>query len=149
MLLLSFSVAAQDTAPSKNGGSGGPLKFKPINPTSERIDQVDIVGMGAATFTTSNTVDGTAESFRHTQKISITLTPAPGKTGSYQLIFYPESANIQSAATTDNGVVSIYYPLNLFNAIRETLDRSFAAKKKVAVKVVQRPDGYREGTLIF
>ena len=155
VLFVSFSTFAQSTSVSDaisakaENNYARPLKFEPINPANDKTDQVEITGLGAATFTTSNIADGSLNSYKHSQKISISLNPLVGKTGSYQLIFYPESDHIQYAASSDNGVVSIYYPLNLFTVIKGTLEQSFAAKKKVTVKVIQKADGYREGTLVF
>lgn len=65
------------------------------------------------------------------------------------MIFYPETEHIPYASTSENGMVTIYYPLNLFNAIRGILEETFTAKKKVGVKVIQKTNGYREGTLVF
>ncbi len=155
LFFVSLSTAAQTimtdaVTPSRADlNSGRVYIFKPRNPSSDKTDQFDMTGMGAAVFTASNVADGTIESYKHAQKISITLIPANNKAGSFQLLFYPESEHIPYAATNENGEVSIYYPLNLFNAIRGLLEESFTAKKKVTVKVIQKTNGYREGTLVF
>jgi len=150
VLFVSISAAAQPTdATNISRADAGFRRFKPINPLTDKTDQVDITGMGAATFTTSNKADGTTNSYKHAQKISITLIPAGGKAGSYQLIFYPESEEVPYAAVYNEGTLNIYYPINLFTTIRATLEQAFAAKKKVSVKVIQKADGYREGKLVF
>ena len=70
------------------------------NPTQDKTDQFEILGLGGTTFTSSNTIDGTANSYKHSLQIVVVLTPA-NKTGNsnFQLIFYSPNDNIQQAAT--------------------------------------------------
>ncbi|MBL0152645.1 MAG: hypothetical protein IPP93_03835 [Chitinophagaceae bacterium] len=123
--------------------------FKPLNPEEDKTETVDISGVGAATFISSNFADGTPASYRHTQMVTLKLQAAGNKPGSYQLVFYPEKAEIKEAAASRDGVLSIYYPLSMFTTIKTTLEQNLAARKKVSVKVVMQKDGYREGSLVF
>lgn len=119
------------------------------NPAQDKTDQFEITSIGSVTFTTSNTVDGTTNSYKHTQKITLQLFPAGNKTGTYLLNFYPENQNIPEAASYTDGTLNIYYPLSMLSTVKESLEKALAAKKKVFVKVTQKPNGYREGTLAF
>jgi len=120
------------------------------NPTNDKTDQFEIQGIGGTTFTASNTSDGTAESYKHSLQIVVALTPA-NKTGNsnYQLIFYSPNDNMQQAATYNDGILNIYYPVAVYDDIKTKLEQAFAARKKVMVKVIQKTNGYREGTLIL
>ena len=118
------------------------------NPTQEKTDQFDITGIGGTTFVASNTADGTANSFLHNVQVIVKLNTS--KAGSdFQLNFYSSPNNVQQAATYTDGVLNIYYPVELYDAVRTRLEQALAAKKKVTVKVVQKPNGYREGTLVL
>ena len=120
------------------------------NPMKDKTDQFEIQGIGGTTFTASNTSDGTAESYKHSLQIVVALTPV-NKTGNnnYQLIFYSPNDNMQQAATYSDGTLNIYYPVAVYDDIKTKLEQAFAARKKVSVKVTQKPNGYREGTLIL
>ncbi len=120
------------------------------NPTQDKADQFDIQGIGGTTFTSSNTIDGTANSYKHSLQIVVALTPV-NKTGNsnFQLIFYSPSDNIQQAATYKDSDLKIFYPVAVYDDIKSKLEQAFAARKKVTVKVIQKTNGYREGTLIF
>src|SRR6267154_815327 len=94
LLFVVFTATAQSNQSLAEAGktdqpSSRMHIFKPTNPLNDKTEQVDIIGMGVASFTTSNTEDGTLESYKHTQRVSINLVPAAGKAGTYQLIFYP------------------------------------------------------------
>lgn len=133
---------------SQTSGRNTPI-FKPLNPEEDKTEMVDIASVGSATFISSNFADGTPASYRHTQMVTLKLTAAGNKPGNYQLVFYPEKAEIKEAAASRDGALSIYYPLSMFSTIKATLEQNLAARKKVTVKVVMQKDGYREGSLIF
>lgn len=120
------------------------------NPAQDQTDQFDIQGMGGSSFTVSNTADGSANSYKHALNVVLSLIPV-NKTGysSFELNFYSPGENIQQAANYKDGVLHIYYPVSLYTDIRTRLEQAFAARKKVTVKVVQKPTGYREGSLQF
>ncbi len=120
------------------------------NPKQDKTDQLEIQGIAGTTFTASNTSDGTPDSYKHSLQIVVALTPV-SKTGNnnYQLIFYSPNDNMQQAATYNDGTLNIYYPVAVYDDIKTKLEQAFAARKKVSVKVVQKPNGYREGTLIL
>ena len=116
----------------------------------EKNDQFEIQGFGGTTFTASNTVDGSTNSYKHSLKIVVGLVPVV-KTGNtnFKLIFYSPTDNIQEAATYSDGTLNIYFPEAVYEDIKAKLEQAFAARKKVMVKVIQKPDGYREGTLVL
>lgn len=151
-----FSVAASaqasetDANAVRNGGGDSKKQFQvKSNVTEDKIEQFEIANIGSLTFSASNTVDGSSNSFRHVQKITIQLFPAGNKPGTYMLNFYQDGQNIPEAATSASGMVNLYYPLSVMPALKESLDKALAAKKKVIVKVTQKTDGYREATLVF
>jgi|CXWL01.1.fsa_nt_gi hypothetical protein len=153
-LLGPFMASAQpnETSPTKflTDGSGERVFKVYNNPLQDKTDQFDIQGLGGTTFTASNTSDGTKDSYRHSLQIVLTLIPA-NKAGNnnFRLIFYSPNDNIQQAAAYSDGTLSIYFPEAVYEDIKSKLEQAFAARKKVAVKVIQKPDGYREGTLIL
>ena len=125
--------------------------FKVYNSVEvEKNDQFEIQGLGGTTFTASNTVDGSTNSYKHSLKIVVGLVPVV-KTGNtnFKLIFYSPTDNIQEAATYSDGTLNIYFPEAVYEDIKAKLEQAFAARKKVMVKVIQKPDGYREGTLVL
>jgi len=147
ILMLSAHLFAQNSE-TNNSGAGTRVFKVYNNPKEEKTDQFEITGFGATTFTASNTADGTTNSFNHNVQIILGLTSA--KAGNnFQLNFYSSSNNIQQAATYNEGVLNIYYPVELYDAVRTKLEQAFTARKKVTVKVVQKPNGYREGTLVL
>ena len=155
-LFIPVTVSAQNETNSRVSSPDAVLSqrvFKVYNnPDRDKTDQIEIQGLGGVTFTTSNTADGTTNSYKHSPEINLTLIPVKGGTSgtsSIQLIFYSPVENIQQAASSNTGVLSIYYPLSMYDGIKEKLDQSIAAKKKIVVKVTQRTNGYREGSLIF
>jgi hypothetical protein len=123
------------------------------NPTTDKNDQFEIQSLGGTTFLASNTVDGTANSYKHTLQINMSLIPIKTTSvpagANFQLVFYSELQPVQQAATYTDGVLNIYYPISFYDGVREKLEQALLAKRKVYVKVVQKPNGYREGTLIF
>jgi hypothetical protein len=126
------------------------IAFKPVQPTQDKTDLFEIQSIGGTTFTASNTSDGSANSFKHSLQVVMTLVPV-NKTGitSFQLNFYSENDNIQQAATFTDGVLNIYYPVAVYEDIRIKLEQALAARKKVTVKVTQKTNGYREGVLVL
>jgi len=151
-LISSGSVVAQE-------GDGTNSRTKTLiqqvfkvynNPPQDKTDQFEISGIGGTTFTASNTTDGTVSSYKHSLQIVVTLTPV-NKTGNnnYQLVFYSPNDNMQQAATYGDGTLNIYYPVAVYDDIKTKLEQAFAARKKVTVKVIQKTNGYREGTLIL
>ena len=147
-LLCSTTLFAQqsETTPGTNSNPGVRVFKVYNNPKDDKVDQFDVTGFGATTFTASNTADGTTNSFHHNVQVIVGLTST--KAGhNFQLNFYNAATNIQQAATYADGTVNIYYPIELYDAVRSKLEQAFAARKKVTVKVVQKSNGYREGTL--
>lgn len=152
-LLGTVNVSGQTNDASTGSRTNLPAKqvFKVYNTVSEeKNNQFEIQGLGGTTFTASNTVDGSTNSYKHSLKIVVGLVPAV-KTGNnnFRLIFYSPSDNIQEAANYSDGTLNIYFPESVYEDIKVKLEQAFAARKKVMVKVIQKPDGYREGTLVL
>ena len=124
--------------------------FKVHNPDQDKTDLFEIQSIGTTTFTASNTVDGTTNSYKHSLQIVMVLIPVnKAVNNNFQLNFYSPGDNIQQAATYADGALNIYYPMAVYEDIRIKLEQAIATKKKVTVKVVQKTDGYREGTLVL
>ncbi|MBK9382375.1 MAG: hypothetical protein IPN39_13750 [Chitinophagaceae bacterium] len=152
MLLSTFSQAQQaDNDPNVIAKDGSLSKrvFKNQNPAEDKTELIDIIGTGSAAFSASNTADGSTASYKHSLKITLALSTPASVKGSYQLVFYTIYENIPYAAATEGGVVTVFYPISMYDGIKQKLDQSFAAKKKVQLKVIQKTNGYREGTLMF
>lgn len=148
LLLTVVTVSAQEGSKTLNPGQ---LLFKVNNnPSQDQTDQFDIQGLGSTSFTVSNTADGSSNSYRHALNVVVSLIPVSKTAGSnFQLHFYSPGENIQQAASYKDGVLNIYYPVALYEDIRNRLEQALAARKKVTVKVVQKPNGYREGSVVF
>lgn len=153
LLLLPFLSQAQnaDTDPNVIKTDRGLSKriFKNQNPPEDKTEIIDIIGAGSAAFSASNTADGSSSSYNHSLRITIGLTTPANVKGTYQLVFYSVQENIPYAAAAQDGVMTVYYPISMYEGIKQRLDQSFAARKKVQLKVVQKTNGYREGTLMF
>lgn len=142
---LTVSAQSSEIVP----GTVGERVFKVYNnPAQDKTDQFDITGIGGTTFTASNTADGTAKSYDHSVQVIVDLSTNKAGT-KFQLNFYSSANNIQQAASAADGTVNIYYPIELYDAVRTRLEQALAARKKVTVKVIQKTNGYREGTLVL
>jgi hypothetical protein len=131
------------------GSNGGTrIAFKAQNPSQDKTDILTVTGVDGAVFTTSNTADGTPNSYNHNLRITVSLVTNV-KSSRYQLVFYSSGEDMPYAAATDNNVVSVYFPVSAYESIKQKLDQSLAARKTVQLKVTQKTDGYREGTLVF
>jgi hypothetical protein len=162
MLVSFFAVAQTDkeltvSREVKDPGliipGSGPVanrtQFKVRNPSEDKTEVFDVTGTGGAVFASSNTADGTANSFKHSLRINLALIVANSKGNNFQLVFYSESENIPFAASAENGMFSVYYPMSMYESIKQKLDQYLASKKKIQLKVIQKTNGYREGTLTF
>jgi len=123
--------------------------FKAAQPTEDKSEIWEVTALGQTTYTASNVMDGSVSSFQHTLRIVVGLTTPANKNSTYQLVFYGADEKIQQAAGLDNGVVSVYYPLATYEALRSRLEQALLARKKVQVKMTQKTNGYREGVLVF
>jgi hypothetical protein len=123
--------------------------FKARQPMEDKVETIEVSGLGQTTYTTSNTVDGSVKSFEHSLRIVVSLNTVGGKPSSCQLIFYTAGDKIQQAAASDNGQVNIFYPVSVYESIRTRLEQALTARKKVQIKVTQKTTGYREGVLMF
>jgi len=143
--MISF-VKAQDNA---GMAPGSRAMYKAQNPAQDKTDIFEITGTSGATFTASNISDGTSNSYRHSLRITLALATKENKGGNINLVFYTEGESMPYAAASENGALNIYYPRSMYESIKEKLDQSVITKKRVQLKVIQKADGFREGTLIF
>lgn len=123
--------------------------FKTRQPEKDLTESWEVSGFGQTIYTASNVMDGSASSFQHTIRIVVGLSTPANKKSSYQLVFYGADEKIQQAASLENGVVSIYYPLATYEGLRSRLEQALVARKKIQVKMAQKTNGYREGVLVF
>jgi len=151
-LCFGLVVSAQNDADlntARNNDRLSKRMFKANNPLEDKTDMFEVTGVGGTVFTTSNTSDGTANSYKHSQKITLSLAVLNGKSNSFQLVFFSPDNEIPYSASFADGSLSIYFPISMYEEVKQKLDQSLAARKKVQLKVIQKKDGYREGTLIL
>jgi hypothetical protein len=123
--------------------------FKPAIPNENKTDLFTVTGIGSVSFSTANTGDGTYNSYNHSQKIVMPLQVSSAKLIAVSLVFYSAGDKIPYAATVGDEGVTAYYPLNLYEEIRQRIEQGLAAKKKVQLKITQKTDSFREAVLIF
>jgi len=119
------------------------------NPQQDESFQFEITGINTTTFSASNTSDGTVNTFKHNQQVVISLNPSDKTKGNFQLVFYSDPKEISQAANYDSRLLTISYPISLYEAVKEKLEQTLTARKKVYIKVIQKANGYREGSLVF
>jgi hypothetical protein len=154
MLFFADPLMAQNSETTQNAAASRFTTRQQVpkteNPAQDKTDQFEIQGLGGTTFTASNTYDGGMNSFKHSLLVTVTLVPINKVgTNNFQIVFYSESAGIPQAASYNGGILNVYYPISFYEGIKEKLEQSIAAKKKIFVKVIQTTTGYREGSLIF
>lgn len=123
--------------------------FKAIQPTEDKIESWDVTALGQSVYAASNLMDGTASSYQHSLRIVVALQTPGYKNGTVQLVFYGPEDKIRQATENEGGVISIYYPVSVYESLRTRLEQALTARKKVTVKITQKTSGYREGVLLF
>lgn len=148
---LCFAQKPVTNDENSTGSSGGSRDkaFKPSIPDKDKLDVIDVTGIGDVIYTASNTADGSTGSYYHSLKITIGLLTSKNRTGNCQLVFTSADISNPYSVTLENDVVNIFYPMSAYEGIRTKLEQSLAARKKVQIKVTQKTNGYREGTLIL
>jgi hypothetical protein len=128
-----------------------PAQTTPTTATTgqDKDDMIEIQGVGGTAFTAYNNYDGSPASYNQMIQISVTLIPALGGSYSFAIIFYSPTVNISEAAFYDQGSLNIFYPLSMYNDIKAKISETLNDKKKIYVRVIQKVNGYREGSLIF
>jgi len=122
------------------------MEFKPTQQLSDNVEIIELISLGTPTIKISNMADGTKRSYDHALRISYPLVLASGKTG-YQLCFYNTPEIMPYTVETKAGITSIYFPVSIHDVIKNRIDQTLAAKKKIAIKLTQLIDGYREAIL--
>ena len=116
----------------------------------DKDDLVEISGITGTGFTAYNNYDGSPASYNQLLEISIGLIPVvPGGSYNFALIFYSPAEKISQAAYYDQGVLEIFYPLAMYGDIKDKINQSLHDNKKIYVRVIQKVNGYREGSIIF
>jgi len=123
--------------------------FKAIQPTEDKTESWDVTALGQSVYAASNLMDGTASSYQHSLRIVVALQTPGYKNGTVQLVFYGPEDKIRQATENEGGVISIYYPVSVYESLRTRLEQALTARKKVTVKITQKTSGYREGVLLF
>lgn len=132
-----------------NGTAVKTRQFTPVYPQTDKEEAIDIRSVGGASFSTSNQSDGTLRSFRHNLKVTLELVAADAKAGKIKLTFYGEGENIPYAFKKEGDITHVYFPVVIYDDIKARLDQSFAARKKVTLKLVEKTTGFREAELNF
>jgi hypothetical protein len=119
------------------------------NITVDESEVLNVTGISGSAFTVWNTADGTEKSYNHELRVVVSLNIAENKSQKYQLVFYSSGDKIPFAVGNDVTSFSVFYPISMYESIKQKLEQSLNAKKRVQLKVIRKSDGYREGTLIF
>lgn len=179
IIFITSSLSGQITKPTNGGGrapigviSTVQIKPPPANTTTvitpentpvnntpvattptivkDKDDMIEISGITGTVFTSYNNYDGSPASYNQLLQISIGLLPVmPGGSYNFSLIFYSPADKISQAAYYDQGVLNIFYPLAMYGDIKDKISQSLHDNKKIYVRVIQKIDGYREGSIIF
>ena len=136
-------LTTEDVMPVKNMSKRGNVVKE------DKISVSEVTGVGSSSFSTSNIYDGTVNSYKHSLKITMALLTSGTPKENFQLVFYSPEDKIAYVANSDAGTTYVYYPVSLYDAIKQKLDQSFANKKRVQIKVTQKTDGFREAILIL
>lgn len=138
-------TAAADLRMEK-AASQGSMVFKPIRNGVDNSEAIEIVGLGTPSFKVSNLADGTYSSYEHSLRVSYPLLLSGGKTG-YVICFYGTTEKIPYAVETKGGTTTLFLPFSTHDLIKGRIEQTIATKKKIAVKLVQQADGYREAII--
>lgn len=153
LFALAIGVQAQSSEKDPNVISSGDKVSKRIfqteNPASDRNESWEVRAVSGVSFAASNTADGSTNSYKHFLRITMTLQMADPKAGNCQLVFYSPNDPSPYAAGRPEGILSIYYPISVYSDIKEKLEQSLQARRKVTVKITEKTNGFREGVLIF
>jgi len=152
LMTMSFIAKAQKSSLNEELANS-PVKtfvraYVPNFIKEDKTEVIEITGINGASFSVSNTADGSTNSYNHALRITIPLITT-SKSGSYQLVFYSEVEKMPYATLEQGGVTSIYYPVSVYDGMKEKLEQAIAAKKKVKLNIVLKTTGYREGTITF
>jgi hypothetical protein len=135
---------------AKNTDNNAKLLYKAGIVSEDKAEVHSITGFGTnVSFTASNVGDGTSNSFNHIQRVSLPLLVAGNKPANVQLVFYSAGEKIPFTVVATEGVVTVYYLIDLYEDIKKRLTEAFAARKKVQLKVELKKDGFREAVLSF
>lgn len=126
--------------------SQGSMVFKPVRNGVDNIESIEIIGLGTPSFKVSNLADGTYSSYEHSLRVVYPLVLSGGKAG-YAICFYGATENIPYAVETKGGATTLYFPMSTHDIIKSRIEQTIATKKKIAVKLTQQADGYREAII--
>ena len=126
----------------------GTQVFKHARLLESQVETVEITGLGSPNFATSNMVDGTMESYNHKVRVTYTLQVTGGK-GVYQLVFYMPNEKMPYSVNTENGITTIYMPLQLHDYFKSKVDQNLTARKKVQLRLNLSTSGLREAVWVL
>jgi hypothetical protein len=156
MLVVLLSVNAQKSEVFESAGeiktAEGQLQkrqFKANNPEMEEVAIFDLTGINGTTFSSSNISDGSSNSYKHSQKITMAMGVVTSKPLKVNIVFYSTNDKIPYASSITQGELQVFYPIEMYSDIRTRLEQAFSAKKKVQLKTTAKPDGYRESSLML
>jgi len=131
---------------TEKAASRGSMVFKPVRSGVENSETIEIVGLGTPSFKVANMADGTYGSYEHSLRVSYPLVLSGGKTG-YVLCFYGTTEKIPYAVETKGSTTTLFFPFSTHDLIKGRIEQTIATKKKIAVKLTQQADGYREAVV--
>lgn len=125
------------------------MALKNRNAQDDKVIVVEVTGIGGGSFSTMNYPDGSSRNNNLSLKTTLKLTVSANNAGSYQLVFYSENEKPVHVAEQSGTETSIFYPISLYDVIRQKIEQATMQKKKCQIKLTTSNDGYREAVLIY
>ena len=133
-----------------NGTANTKEQYYALHPKEDKSDIIDITGLGNISFGVYNQTGGTAGSMGYTHSENIVLSLITNVKGSnYQLVFYSDKENLAKIVNQEGDLTSVYFPMSMYNDIKQKLDQAISQKKKAQLKLVQKTIGYIGASLLF
>lgn len=123
--------------------------LKSRNVKDDKVSIVDITGISGGSFSTMNYPDGSSRNNNISLKTVVKLTAANANSGSYQLVFYSENDRPLHVVDQAGTETSIFYPISLYEPMRQKLEQVLVQKKKFQIKITTNADGYKEALLSY
>lgn len=116
------------------------------NINDDKIEIIEVSGYNSSSFSTMNYPDASSRS--SSQLVSrINVKLVTNKTESYHFVFFPDNERVGYSIDRQNGVTSIFYPLSMYQYIIGKMDQVITSKKKLQLKLISNPNGYKEAIL--
>lgn len=157
LVMLSISSFSQkfESDPTAGGGFQDKerikqqLALKSRNTKDDKVTIVEVTGMGGGSFSTMNYPDGSSRNNNLSIRTVIKLVVANVSQGSYLMAFYSENEKPLHAVEQSGTETIIYYPLSLYEPIKQKAEQILSQKKKFQIKITTNSDGFTEATVIY